>query len=144
MTDLGLDIENFACFIADALALMHWIIKVDARDVEFVLGSTLIESHFRGPSYSTLSNLPKNTSAIQEGKDLTFYKRKIQLWMLDFDQCKPITMDEAGVDQAVEAFCINDPYFPRSHIYLELWKAFSGRYFLVAIECSRVRTMATS
>jgi hypothetical protein len=130
MTDLSLDIENFARSMADALALMHWVIKVDARDVEFVLGSTPIESHFRGPSYSTLSRLPKNTSTIQEGKDLTFYKRKIQLWMLDFNQCKPITMDEAGVDQAVEAFCINDPYFPRPHVDLELWKAFSGRYLL--------------
>jgi Zinc finger protein len=30
----------------------------------------------------------------------------------------------------LEAFCINDPYFPRPHIDLELWKAFSGCYLL--------------
>jgi hypothetical protein len=50
--------------------------------------------------------------------------------MLDFNQCKPITMDEAGVVQAAEVFCINDPYFQRPYVDLELWKAFSGCYLL--------------
>jgi hypothetical protein len=52
--------------------------------------------------------------------------------MLDFNQCKPITMDEAGVNQAVEAFSINNPYFPRHNVDFELWKVFSDRYLLIS------------
>jgi hypothetical protein len=33
--------------------------------------------------------------------------------VLDFDQVQPITMDRAGVTQAVEAARLNDPYLPK-------------------------------
>jgi len=72
MTDLGLDVENFARSVADALALMHWIIQVDARDVEFVLGSTPIESHFRGPSYSAHSKAAEEYQHDPRGKRFDF------------------------------------------------------------------------
>jgi Zinc finger protein len=130
MANLGLDVESLARSLADTLALMHWIVKLDAQGVEFVLGSTPIESHFHGPDYHILSKLPKNASTIQEVKGLAFHNRKVQLWMLDFNQCSPITMDKAGVDQATQAFCINDPYFPRPDVDLELWNVFSDRYLL--------------
>ncbi|PHH92287.1 hypothetical protein CDD83_8101 [Cordyceps sp. RAO-2017] len=44
-----------------------------------------------------------------------FYTRTTELWVLDFNQVKPISLDEAGVAQAVNAAKVNDPYMPRPH-----------------------------
>ena len=35
---------------------------------------------------------------------------KHAVWILDFDCCRDMTMDEAGVDQAWRALYTNDPY----------------------------------
>lgn len=36
------------------------------------------------------------------------------VWMLDFDYVQSMTIDSTGVQQAVDAFYRNDPYFPRT------------------------------
>lgn len=35
------------------------------------------------------------------------------VWILDFDCCKHMPLDEEGVEQAVKAFYKNDPFYPR-------------------------------
>jgi hypothetical protein len=60
------------------------------------------------------------------------------LWVLDFDCCKPLTMDDAGIEQAARAFLRNDPYFPRpptsgQSLDNALWIEFRTRY----LECSQ-------
>ncbi len=40
MVDLQLDVEELARRMAIAMAIMHWAARTDARDVEFVLGSS--------------------------------------------------------------------------------------------------------
>ncbi|ODM18941.1 hypothetical protein SI65_05558 [Aspergillus cristatus] len=35
------------------------------------------------------------------------------MWMLDFDLCRDMSMDEAGVQKAVRAYWRNDPFYPR-------------------------------
>ncbi|KAF2867794.1 zinc finger protein-domain-containing protein [Massariosphaeria phaeospora] len=35
------------------------------------------------------------------------------MWLLDFDCCRYMSMDEAGIEQACAAFFRNDPYYPR-------------------------------
>ena len=35
------------------------------------------------------------------------------MWLLDFNQCHEMTMDERGLEQAVESYFVNDPYYPR-------------------------------
>jgi Zinc finger protein len=52
------------------------------------------------------SHTPSISSMI-ESRD-----RRLCMWLLDFNQCK-ITMDERGVDQAVDAYITNGPYYPR-------------------------------
>ena len=51
MQELGLNIETFALIMAHALAVMHWHAKVDAADVEFVLGGPRSLAH--GPMHPT-------------------------------------------------------------------------------------------
>ncbi|KAK1998399.1 hypothetical protein LX36DRAFT_710905 [Colletotrichum falcatum] len=63
-----------------------------------------------------------------------FTKRVTSLWMIDFDDCHDITMDEAGVNKAVSAFLETNHYCPKPNTgnpFIEsLWKDFSTRYYL--------------
>ncbi|KAL6806661.1 zinc finger domain-containing protein [Trichoderma sp. SZMC 28013] len=110
MVDLQLDIKMMAGRIGVAMALMHWAAETDARDVEFVLGSDPMR-----PSFTM---------------------RSTELWVLDFNQVQPITMDEAGVAKAVEAAGINDPYLPKplgeSTSERQAWNTFAGNYIRAA------------
>jgi len=58
MIDLGLDVDMFATIMANALAVMHCEVRIDANDVEFVLEVAPAESHHRGPTYEELKRLP--------------------------------------------------------------------------------------
>ena len=52
--------------------------------------------------------------------------------MIDYNKCKTMTMNEAGVSQAIQAAEENDPYFPKPHAELEadqkLWEHFKSSY----------------
>ncbi|EFR01201.1 hypothetical protein MGYG_04203 [Nannizzia gypsea CBS 118893] len=101
------DLLTYSHLMAETLAILHWIGKTDANDVEFVLAPP------RNNSKSTvISNcLGEHT-----------------LWILDFDCCNDISLDSQGVDQAVRAFVKNDPFYPRPTSSLDLWSAFRLRY----------------
>jgi hypothetical protein len=91
METLDIDKLQLASSIAEALATLHWGAKIDARDVEFVLGMA-----------------PRN--GVEEGN---IEKRAVCVWVLDFNQCADISMDENGCIKAAAAFWDNDPYYPR-------------------------------
>src|SRR6266480_2827473 len=74
MEELKLDTRAYAEAMAEALAMMHWIAKIDANDVEFVLAP---------PRKGTQSFSSPSLGAHC-------------LWILDFDCCHPITMDKDG------------------------------------------------
>lgn len=129
---LQLDAKVMAGRMAIALAIMHWAAKTDARDVEFVLGSSSnrIADGLNGwemgsPEQPTCTG---PSSYVHED----FFTRTTDLWLLDFNQVRPITMDEDGVARAVEAIKLNDPYFPRplqkSRIEKILWNEFVEQY----------------
>lgn len=130
MQDLGLDTAPYAIAFAEALAMMHWEAKIDAADVEFVLGGPPCLTHKTVPSLQTLQQLkatpPADLPMSQSDTGVT------HIWLLDFNQCQPITMDEQGVDQAVKRFFDNDPYYPRpaaaSSEDQMLWQVFESRY----------------
>lgn len=139
---LELPVESFARAMADALAIMHWEAKIDANYVEFVLGGPRVPERYPTtmlPS-STIKTLPynSNTRGIElprqtlEASVKQPSKQLFEMWMLDFDCCNTITMDEAGVEKAVAAFYRNDPYYPRpcdpSSQDFGLWTVFSERY----------------
>ncbi|KAH6989286.1 hypothetical protein BKA56DRAFT_513458, partial [Ilyonectria sp. MPI-CAGE-AT-0026] len=112
MIELKMDVAGMASDMAVALATMHWAAKTDARDVEFVLGSST--EPLSAMTASEIAALPPNSLVgPQSGNLEDFHHRTTVLWLLDFNQVRRITMDEAGVAMAVEAFLLNDPYYPR-------------------------------
>lgn len=109
------DTENIANLMGRGLAIMHWKAGIDADDVEFVLGSTPTYP-IKSLSYHEIASLPDTPQSTGRGETnnpANFKRRATQLWLLDFNKCKDITRDEAGVKQAIRSFFRNDPYFPR-------------------------------
>lgn len=136
MVDLNLDVEAVADRMAIALAIMHWGAKTDARDVEFVLGSATTNPQ-PAKDAEEIVDLPVNTTTIPKASNLEdFFRPKTELWVLDFNQVRRITMDEAGVAQAVEAARVNDPYFPKplqqTDVEKKVWNKFVKSYINAA------------
>ncbi|KAM0435243.1 hypothetical protein ACHAPT_003333 [Fusarium lateritium] len=112
LIELDLGVDELASGMATALAVMHLAAQTDARDVEFALGS--VTESLPGMSAAEIAALPPNSWTGPPSDDLEdFHHRKTVLWLLDFNQVRAITMDADGVEKAVEAFGINDPYYPR-------------------------------
>lgn len=116
MRSLNLDVNSYAEAMAMALAIMHWGAGIDGNDVEFVLAppwvheeQDMFQSEFLGSHC---------------------------VWILDFDCCREMTTDEAGVEQACKAFYRNDPYYPRpgsGDVEENLWEVFKEKF----LECSK-------
>ena len=114
--DLALPIVSYAHSMAETLAVLHWVAKIDANDIEFVLGGCQPQTETAEYTHDILG--------------------RHALWILDFDLCRPLSMDNAGVEQAANAFVKNDPYFPRPATKSPdsaCWIEFSNRY----LECSQ-------
>lgn len=134
MQDLQLDTTQYAVAMAEALAIMHWKVKIDAANVEFVLGGQPHpdrKAHYKYEQILGLRNPHSIPSEVQSGVI------RMHMWLLDFNQCQPIQMDVAGVDQAVKRFFDNDPYYPRPPVHpdskdMELWEFFVDRYLVVS------------
>lgn len=141
MVELQLDVKEMAGKMATAMAIMHWAAKTDARDIEFVLGSSSLKPAVEMSAEDGLS-LPGLVytgppSRINED----FFIRTTEFWLLDFNQVRRITMDEAGVAMAVEAVRLNDPYIPkplqRSEMQMQVWDEFVEQYLLSAHDILR-------
>jgi hypothetical protein len=74
MDNIGLSVDNYSLRIARTLSFMYWVVEVDMDGVEVVIGGKVKSAD------------------------------ELQLWILDFDRCKNITMDTAGLEQAARAF----------------------------------------
>ncbi|KAK0640126.1 hypothetical protein DIS24_g9674 [Lasiodiplodia hormozganensis] len=138
MEEMGMANEEvLAAQVAGALATMHWKARVDGRGVEFVLGSV-------PPGMARLKPLTAaELEGLEPGSDTEALVQKraaVCLWLLDFDQCGNMSMDDKGVERAVEAFCENDPYYPRPVVGggdgdgkdARLWKGFCARYLEIS------------
>lgn len=109
-------IEDIANLIGRALAIMHWKAGIDADDVEFVFGSPptyRITPSLRPSEIASLPSIPQSTWRKDLRSPANSKRRVMQLWLLDFNRCKNLRRNEAGVKQAVRSFFRNDPYFPR-------------------------------
>lgn len=117
--ELALDGPLYARVMAETLADLYWRVHVDANDMEFVLaprredGAGQPEGH---PSDETVINSQTLGEHV--------------VWILDFDCCREMSMDENGVKQAVRAFYRNDPYYPRPGC--ELWTIFKERFLEIS------------
>ena len=66
MGGLSLDTKKFAVGIATTLALMNWVAKIDADDVEFVLrGGPSARVNAQGPALEKLSRILINTNNVE-------------------------------------------------------------------------------
>ena len=138
---LGLDLSAFVGKMASSMALMHFGARIDGRDVEFVLGSKGEATEAVGwedlerlaPCTDTLSP----TANVEPGL-LQYCRRRVEMFVLDFNQCRSIEMTKEGMETAAEAFVINDPYCPRPHHADEdiqnLWVEFCQVYQDMAIK----------
>ncbi|MDI1493131.1 MAG: hypothetical protein OHK93_004918 [Ramalina farinacea] len=138
---LGLDLDALVGKMASSMALMHFGAKIDGRDVEFVLGSkveatekiSLEELERMAPCTDTL-----HPTAIVEPGPWHYCRRRVEMFVLDFNQCRSIEMNKEGMETAAEAFVINDPYCPRPHHADEgirnLWVYFCQVYREMAVE----------
>ena len=116
MEELALPVEGYVVAMADTLAFLHWVAGLDASDVEFVLAPSRVA--YEGPSLKG-----KGFTAATLGEH--------DMWILDFDCCRRMDMDEGGVMQAARAFWRNDPFYPRpgsGNDDERLWKLFRRRF----------------
>lgn len=117
MEELGLDVCAYANAMGEALAIMHWKAGIDARDVDLVLASRR-------------QAVPAPFSACRLGEHA--------MWILDFDCCRPLSLDADGVDEAVVAFYRNDPIYPLpgrcSTNDSAKWRVFRDRYLETSLE----------
>ncbi|KAH7083901.1 zinc finger protein-domain-containing protein [Paraphoma chrysanthemicola] len=118
MEELSLDFNAYAETMAEALALMYWGAQVDANDVEFVLAPPRETEHSGTPHFQSE------------------FLGTHRMWILDFDCCHPLSMDEIGMRQACAAFYKNDPFYPQpgtgDTADEELWEVFKQRYLLAS------------
>ena len=119
--ELKLDGKLYARIMAETLAHLYWKAHVDANDIEFVLAPPR-ESHT-----NHLDTHPAHASHMKSER-----LGEHVVWILDFDCCRQLTVDEKGVEQAVEAFYRNDPYYPRpgrdNSMDKALWKEFKEQF----------------
>lgn len=125
MEDLDLDIASYAEIMAEALATMHWHGQIDANDVEFVLA----------PSRNLAT--PAQPQSFLTGSESSFLGEHA-MWMLDFDCCRSMSMDDQGVTQVAIAFLRNDPFYPRPSADgsrdQALWEGFRRRYLQTSFD----------
>ena len=121
MEDIGIstqDMQRYARMMGEALATLHWLGEVDGNDIEFVLAP---------PPSCEGYGTEMIVNALGEHT----------MWMLDFDLCRSMSMDQAGVEQAVTAFWRNDPFYPRPQS--KLWNEYREQYLRTSewvIRCS--------
>ncbi|EQL01269.1 hypothetical protein G6O67_000815 [Ophiocordyceps sinensis] len=136
MVDIQLDVVAMARRMAVAMAIMHWAAKTDARDVEFVLGSSTLKKQPTAETWELAKQQPHQYIGPPSARLEDVFHRTTELWILDFNQVRPITMDAAGVAQAVQAATINDPYLPKplqkSAAEIEVWNAFVKSYLITS------------
>lgn len=107
--ELGLPATEYAMAVADAFAFLLWAVRIDARDVGYVLARPRADS------------LPSKTPRLGH-YDFTLGSHA--LWILDFDCCKELSMDIVEVHRAAERFWRNDAY-SRTSSAKRIWS--SGR-----------------
>ncbi|KAH6632541.1 zinc finger protein-domain-containing protein [Chaetomium tenue] len=119
MEALGLPTHEYASAMADALAFLLWVAKIDACDVEFVLA--------RPRTVVCAEPCRLGTCAFTPG-----VLGPHALWILDFDCCKKLPMSVNGIRIAAERFWRNDPFYPNPDAKCEkdtaLWEVFKDRF----------------
>lgn len=143
MIELNFPVNRIATSIGEALAVLHWSAYVDAYDIEFVLGSEA-DAKYSPEILAALHMTSDQVAALPPHTDIEsivkvkFSRRTTRIWLLDFNLCHvwqedtAIKYPEALINQLVEAFFENDPYYPLPLVDTnpekELWELFTRVY----------------
>lgn len=134
LEQLRLPAEQYALAMADTLAFLHWEVKVDATDVEFVLGLPRTTT-----TTGVVTEIPRPSIGTQEFTAGVLGPHA--MWLLDFDCCRPLPMGEEGVRVAAERFWRNDPFYPNPDYKCpgdeRLWRVFRDRFLEASSEILR-------
>jgi hypothetical protein len=143
MEDLQIDVNRVVKVLAKALAVCYWVAGIDANDCEWVFGSppsTESEKEVKpGQARSTAHRM-------EEVEMFKLGGENCAIWMLDFDCVRQMAQDEGGVQQAVDAFWRNDPYFPRPWTNQQtpedqrLWRLFVEKFLEESESCEGIST----
>ncbi|KAJ3529531.1 hypothetical protein NM208_g9715 [Fusarium decemcellulare] len=118
MEELGISTDSYVKAMAEGLAFLLWVARVDANDVEFVLGR------------------PPSTMNSESGRFDPGILGPHAMWIIDFDCCNQLPMDGEGVEIAARCFWRNDPFYPRpgsSNTRDEqLWNIFRDHFIQVS------------
>lgn len=129
MEELGLPVDDYATAMADALAFLHWIARVDAGDVEYVLAPPREEVD--------LDSTPSIGDVVLDSEAFGQHS----MWILDFDCCRQLEMSAEGMRRAAMCFWRNDPFYPRPGARKErdqrIWEAFEERFLKVSDDMLR-------
>ena len=137
LEELGIDIDGVVEVLAEALATCFWTAGIDANDSEFVFGLPPLSSSHKldVEARSQFSETQRGPDARMAGaRVFGFLGAEVMLWMLDFDCARYMPTNEQGVQQAVDAFWRNDPYFPRpwtnnyTNADRRSWELFKGKF----------------
>lgn len=121
MESIGLEPHGYAICMADALAFLYWIAKVDANDIEFVLAQPRLQgqSAIKSSHFHHVGSLGTHA-----------------MWILDFDCCNNMTLDDSGIEKACRCFWRNDPFYPRpgssNTTDQKLWEDFQHRFLMTS------------
>ncbi|EXJ91276.1 hypothetical protein A1O1_04386 [Capronia coronata CBS 617.96] len=124
---VGIHVDAYAEEMAIGLAILHWKAGIDAQDTEFVIGCSATK---------TFATVYSDHGSVQPPASTTddFTERETQLWMLDFDKCSKIDLEDKALSssQVVEKYMVavtgNDPYFPHPCLVVDLWRKFRRAY----------------
>ncbi|KAK3378995.1 hypothetical protein B0T24DRAFT_646748 [Lasiosphaeria ovina] len=97
--ELGLPIDEYAIAMADTLAFLLWVVRIDANDVEFVLARPRTSAIATTESHSQ-NIIPASDPSIGTTELTTGILGSYTIWLLDFDCYKELDMNETGVKVA--------------------------------------------
>lgn len=115
MNDFVMDVEKLANEIGKAYAIMHWAACVNSDDVEFVLGTSIVQKQG------------------SEADPLNFQHRETGLYLLDFGQCEKVDLSQEPdvVYQAFKGAMVtgdNCLFIPNCRSTPNLFAAFKSGY----------------
>lgn len=99
-------------------------------DAEFVLGAHPIEAHYPTPKTAEFERWGGTSTTVPNREA----GQAVILRLLDFNQCRRISMDKVGVGEAVDGFCVNDPKYPHSQVDEQLWVTLRDTYLSASAE----------
>jgi hypothetical protein len=106
-------VEDITSGMGQTLGLVHWRAGFDARDVEFIMG---------GASFSGVELF------MIDFNQVCFCSRLGRIMVLMNFKMRPWNRTKEEIPQLVEAFFVNDPYYPRPRVADPLYQAFKSGY----------------